>query len=109
MPGLIIQHMGQFVPLARQHLTIGRAPDNILVLADPQVSAYHAVISWQADPNRHLLKDLGSTNGTYLNERRVAGPGLLRHGDAIRLGDTILGVSSSLSFLNDWTGKPNMV
>jgi len=35
-----------------------------------------------------VLEDLGSTNGTYLNEERLAGPAPLHSGDRVRIGDS---------------------
>jgi ABC-type multidrug transport system ATPase subunit/pSer/pThr/pTyr-binding forkhead associated (FHA) protein len=59
-------------------VTIGRAPGNDLVLPHPSVSGRHAQISKQPD-GKFQVRDLGSTNGTYLNGVRistaVAGPG----------------------------------
>jgi pSer/pThr/pTyr-binding forkhead associated (FHA) protein len=65
-------------------LVIGRAPDSDLVIAGREVSRRHAVIR----PSRqgYVLRDL-STNGTYVNGRRVAGSQLLGMGDTIRIGD----------------------
>jgi hypothetical protein len=72
-------------------LTIGRAGDNALVLADARVSRYHARM--QARRGALVLTDLGSTNGS-----RVNGIGIdevvLGEGDQIQLGDTILIVES---------------
>jgi S1-C subfamily serine protease len=52
-------------------ITIGRAPDNLLVFPDKErrVSSHHAEI--RRDGSRFILHDLGSTNGTMLNGRRV--------------------------------------
>jgi hypothetical protein len=91
-PELVIQHTGQVFPLpaSLEPLTIGRAPDNVLVLSDPQVSSHHATIFLQAASGRYVLQDLGSTNGTYLNERRISQPEFLRHGDLVRAGNTTI-------------------
>jgi pSer/pThr/pTyr-binding forkhead associated (FHA) protein len=78
--------------LTQQPLTLGRQPDNTLVLADPEVSGHHAIISWQSEANLYILQDLNSTNGTYVNERRVEEPQLLRQGDMIRMGNTVMSV-----------------
>jgi parallel beta-helix repeat protein len=67
---------------------IGRAVDNDIVLEDSQASRHHAAIVQEAAG--YSLQDLNSSNGTFLNERRVAEPRMLRDGDLIRMGKTIL-------------------
>jgi FHA domain len=65
--------------------TLGRG-DVEIRLDDPFASSRHARISRQG----HVLviEDLGSTNGTYLNEEPLTGPQPLHHGDRIRIGDS---------------------
>jgi hypothetical protein len=89
-PELLIQHTGQIFPLGMESVTIGRYGDNIIVLADPKVSAHHARITWQPEISNFTLEDLGSELGTYVNEIRLTEPVLLRHGDVIRMGDTLM-------------------
>jgi len=72
-------------------LTIGRAPDNGLVLFDGRVSRHHARLYGRR--GALLLADLGSTNGSWVNDRRVDEMAL-GEGDQIRVGDTILVVES---------------
>ncbi|MEJ2211044.1 MAG: CARDB domain-containing protein [Anaerolineae bacterium] len=100
-PHLIVQHTGQVFPLSTQVVTLGTAEDNNIVLADPEVSAHHARISWDSPSGAFFLEDLGSVEGTYVNERAVIGPHRLRDGDEIRLGNTVLdidlGVAAGLS------------
>jgi pSer/pThr/pTyr-binding forkhead associated (FHA) protein len=67
--------------------TIGRSPDNDIPIADPEVSRRHAQIVRQA--SGYAIVDLGSTNGTFVNEVRVTALTPLQHGDQIRLGDAI--------------------
>jgi hypothetical protein len=86
---LVIQHTGQVFPLTQETVTIGGGEDNVIVLADPKVSSQHAAISWQAETGAYVIEDLGSAEGTYVNERPVEGPQPLRHGDVIRVGDTV--------------------
>lgn len=69
--------------------TLGRASENALPLADDQVSRRHAIIQPQGE-SEFWLVDLGSSNGTSLNGRRVAQPVALRKGDVIELGSTRL-------------------
>jgi len=67
--------------------TIGRAMDNSLVLNDPEVSGYHAEIL--ASAQGLLLRDLKSTNGTFVRGQRIAEQRLFL-GDEITLGKTRL-------------------
>jgi hypothetical protein len=64
--------------------TLGRG-DVEIRLEDPFASSHHARIARQG----HVLviEDLGSTNGTYLNDEQLSGPQPLRPGDRIRIGD----------------------
>jgi hypothetical protein len=87
-PELLIQHTGQVFPLGTETVTIGRFGDNIIVLADPKVSAHHARLTWQPETGSFIIKDLGSEEGTYVNEVRLVEPTVLRHGDVIRMGNT---------------------
>ncbi|BCL79103.1 ABC transporter ATP-binding protein [Ktedonobacteria bacterium brp13] len=76
----------QPIPLASQDrtpLTIGRVPDNVLVLNHPQVSAHHARLTREA--GGHRLTDLNSSNHTYVNGMRVSSL-LLQPHDEIRVG-----------------------
>jgi pSer/pThr/pTyr-binding forkhead associated (FHA) protein len=91
-PELLIQHTGQAFPLGEDTITIGAAKDNLIILADPEVSPHHATITWQAEENSYVIADLGGEGGTFVNERRVEGEAQLRHGDVLRLGNTIIDV-----------------
>src|SRR3984885_8263353 len=69
-------------------VTIGRSRQCDVVLNDPNVSRRHAEIrprggSW-------VLSDLGSTNGSQLNGRRIDGSEVLREGDEIELGESVM-------------------
>jgi pSer/pThr/pTyr-binding forkhead associated (FHA) protein len=66
---------------------IGRALDNDIVLADASISRHHAVI--ESHNGSHVLRDLGSQNGTWLANSRVT-EASLAPGDAVRLGDVAL-------------------
>lgn len=61
-------------------------------LADPKVSRKHAEIGLYG-PGAWVLRDLASTNGTWLNDRPVGEKAKLGNGDRIRVGDTTLGLS----------------
>jgi hypothetical protein len=72
-----------------EELTIGRAPGCGLVLgADNFVSAHHARVFRRGQ--EYWVEDLGSTNGTLLNERRISAAAPLRRGDRLQVGRTLL-------------------
>jgi len=70
-----------------KEVTIGSQQDNYCVLNDPTVSRHHAVI--EEAGKGYVLRDLGSTNGTYLNEIRIK-EAYLEYGSVIGLGNTRL-------------------
>lgn len=78
---------GQEFRLEARPLILGREPLNDIPLKDPEVSRRHARLTPQDDS--FLIEDLGSTNGTFVNGRRVATPTLLKHGDVVDLGETV--------------------
>jgi pSer/pThr/pTyr-binding forkhead associated (FHA) protein len=51
--------------------TIGRIEDNTIILTEPRVSRKHAVIEWLRFQKGYCISDLGSSNGTYLNNFRL--------------------------------------
>jgi adenylate cyclase len=69
--------------------TIGRNDDNNIVIKEPWISRNHAMLQCMATGEYYLI-DSGSRNGTFLNGRRVSIPMLLRHGDDVKLGTTVL-------------------
>jgi pSer/pThr/pTyr-binding forkhead associated (FHA) protein len=80
---------GQVITLSTGGVyVIGRASADI-VLDDDKVSRKHAEIGLYG-PDAYILRDLASTNGTYVNGRRVSEKTKLRHWDLIRTGDTKL-------------------
>ena len=66
-------------------VTIGRAPGNTLVVEHPTVSRQHASIKIEGEDFR--IYDLGSSNGTFVNEQRVRDPVTLQDGATVRLGE----------------------
>ena len=64
---------------------IGRGDENEILLADRSVSRAHAVVA--VDGSEPIVRDLGSTNGTFVNGERVRTRGL-RNGDELKFGNT---------------------
>jgi pSer/pThr/pTyr-binding forkhead associated (FHA) protein len=79
---------GTTVTLADLPVTLGRAHDSTLVLTDDYASNKHARLIPTGDT--WTLEDLGSTNGTYLGNARVARPTVVPLGTPIRIGKTVL-------------------
>ena len=81
MPKLIIS--GTTYELVDDLVTVGRGPDNTIMIDNPSVSARHAQL--QLADETYRLKDLGSTNGTHVNGKPVTET-LLSFDDRIRFG-----------------------
>ncbi len=79
---------GTSLGLTDQQITIGRADDATLVLADDYASTRHARLFPQ--DGQWLVEDLGSTNGTYLDRQKVTQPTPVPIGVPIRIGKTVL-------------------
>jgi len=78
---------GTTLPLG-DGITIGRASDCQLILDDDYVSTHHTRISRGADG--YVVEDIGSTNGTFVNNERIVAPVALNPGDTLRIGRTIM-------------------
>lgn len=70
--------------------TIGRADDCTLVIEDQYASQVHTRVF--ASDGSWCVEDLGSTNGTYVNRRKVTGPTVVHRGDRIQLGNVVVEV-----------------
>jgi hypothetical protein len=69
-------------------LSIGRLPENDLVIEDPSVSSRHAELLWSKSDGAASIRDLGSTNGTFLNGAQVTDQlATLSDGEVLSLGD----------------------
>lgn len=79
---------GTRIGLTGAPVLIGRANDSTLVLEDDFASTRHARISLQE--GMWIVEDLGSTNGTYLGQRKLDGPVPLEPGVPLRIGKTAL-------------------
>jgi pSer/pThr/pTyr-binding forkhead associated (FHA) protein len=79
------KHMGQVIPLNRRKFLIGREHDCQLRPNSERVSRHHCVFS--LDDFSVRLKDLGSTNGTFVNGNRIQKETVLSSGDHIVIGN----------------------
>src|SRR5882724_4575903 len=70
--------------LTEERITVGRLADNTLRIEDASISSHHAELV--LDGSRYQLHDLGSTNGTFVNEEQVTDQVMLNHGDQVRFG-----------------------
>ncbi len=78
---------GAIYKISEPEISIGREPSNQIALNDLEVSRRHARLIQQA--GSYVFQDLGSTNGSFVNGKRLMGPHLLRSGEAITLGQNV--------------------
>ncbi|MEU1429242.1 FHA domain-containing protein [Nocardia sp. NPDC005746] len=74
---------------ATQQITMGRAPEVTLFVDSPLVSRVHAILSYEA--GSWMLSDNGSTNGVFVDARRLTTPLVINRPTQVRLGDAISG------------------
>jgi predicted component of type VI protein secretion system len=80
---------GATYSLEGDQIVIGRDSANGgVVINDSEISRKHARLTFQG--GKYVLDDLGSTNGTFVNGQRLAGPVVLRSGDVVSLGEQIV-------------------
>ena len=79
---------GRSVDLATERTTIGRVEDNSFQIAEPSVSSRHCEILLRG--NDIVVKDLNSTNGTFINGEKITDEGVLKPGQTLRLGNVEL-------------------
>lgn len=86
---------GAAFTLEGDQLTIGRDSANEIVINDAEVSRRHARLTFQG--GKYVLEDLGSTNGTFVNGQRLAGPRVLKPGEVVSFGEQIVLVFEALN------------
>jgi len=74
--------------LEGDQLSIGRDSTNEITINDAEVSRRHARLTFQG--GKYVLEDLGSTNGTFVNGQRLAGPRVLKAGEVVSFGEQIV-------------------
>jgi DNA-binding NarL/FixJ family response regulator len=77
---------GKRIALDRDEMTVGRSSGSDIVIRDTLVSRVHAIFMRRGGVL--MLEDLGSHNGTYVNEERLHSVRQLRHGDRLSLGSS---------------------
>lgn len=95
MPKLVLKFeksILQEVPVNSKEVSIGRSPDNGLVIDNPAVSHYHARVF--KEDGRIMLEDFGSLNGTFVNGQRVKMVAL-KPGDSVAIGKHLILVSDA--------------
>ena len=83
MPKLLLKFNAAVIkeiPFDKPALMVGRKPDNDVVIDNPAVSGHHCRLSVQG--GTYFVEDLDSTNGTYVNEKRIKKAGL-HHNDVV--------------------------
>jgi len=78
---------GRSYPLGHE-ASIGRAAGCQITVDDTYVSQIHARVFPRE--GQWMVEDLGSTNGTWMNRQKVAGPMVIRRGDRVQVGNTVL-------------------
>lgn len=79
---------GRSVDLAVERTSIGRVEDNAFQIAEPSVSSRHCEILLRGSDI--VVKDLNSTNGTFINGEKITDEGILKPGQTLRLGNVEL-------------------
>jgi pSer/pThr/pTyr-binding forkhead associated (FHA) protein len=90
MPRLVLLFNKQVIkeiPFVQDSVTIGRRPENSVAIDNLAVSGYHARID-RTGPD-YILTDLQSTNGTFVNDKRISSH-RLKHGDNVIVGKHVL-------------------
>ena len=77
---------GRDYPITSVPVTLGRDALSGISFPDPKMSRQHAALVAQG--TEFIVKDLGSTNGTFLNDKRIK-QAILVNGDRVRLGGTL--------------------
>jgi pilus assembly protein CpaF len=75
-------------PFKEREITLGSVAGNHVVLPDPSISWHHARLIVR--DSQCILVDLNSTSGTFVNDRRLTTPLVVRTTDQIRIGDYTL-------------------
>jgi len=78
----------------KNEINVGRVQGNDLMLPKGNVSKHHARLLYR--DGRFIVTDLKSTNGTYVNGRKITSPLVVKDADKIYIGDFIVGVDEAV-------------
>jgi len=78
---------GMVFELSKDVLLVGRDVTNDIVIGDAEISRQHARLT--RTPGGHVLEDLGSTNGSFVNGERLMAPRVLNPGDLVGMGENV--------------------
>ena len=81
---------GDYHPLQKRSITVGRNEDRTIQIVDPQVSRKHLRVRYDDSSGGYRALDDESVNGVFINEKQIADETLLTNGDIIRIGDSEL-------------------
>jgi pSer/pThr/pTyr-binding forkhead associated (FHA) protein len=73
--------------LLGKKISVGRSPENDVIIADPMISRQHAIVELVS--GGYQVTDLGSANGTSINDVLLTGSDRLKVGDLVKFGGTV--------------------
>src|ERR1700674_3854873 len=88
----------------KNEINVGRVQGNDLMLPKGNVSKHHARLLYR--DGRFIVTDLKSTNGTYVNGRKIAQATIVREGDKIYIGDFVLRIEAGAGVGTMSSGTP---
>lgn len=81
---------GDYHPLEKRSITVGRNEDRTIQIVDPQVSRKHLRVQYDDSTGGYRALDDESVNGVFINEKQIADEVPLANGDIIRIGNSEL-------------------
>lgn len=93
-----VDQTARSVTMASWPFVIGRSPSASLTIASPTVSSQHAEL--QFEQGELHVRDLGSTNGTFVNGQRVADATSIRSGDLLQVAEIVFRVSQQRGYVD---------